>query len=90
MNSTLYQFDVSYVRMHLKENIKLKERVLYSKYRILQGFVLAKIWVRKISLFSIQNCCGFIILLKEKKTKLLILDFFVNLCELMIFKTYFV
>lgn len=84
MNSTLYQFDVSYVRMHLKENIKLKERVLYSKYRILQGFVLAKIWVRKISLFSIQNCCGFIILFKEKKTKLLILDFFVNLCELMI------
>lgn len=84
MNSTLYQFDVSYVRMHLKENIKLKERVLYSKYRILQGFVLAKIWVRKISLFSIQNCCGFIILFKETKTKLLILDFFVNLCELMI------
>lgn len=69
--------------MHLKENIKLKERVLYSKFRILQGFVLAKIRVRKISLFSIQNCCGFIILFKEKK-KLLILDFFVNLCELMI------
>lgn len=80
MNSTLYQFDVSYVRMHLKENIKLKERVLYSKYRILQGFVLAKIWVRKISLFSIQNCCGFIILFKEKKNKTINFGFF---CKLM-------
>lgn len=80
MNSTLYQFDVSYVRMHLKENIKLKERVLYSKYRILQGFVLAKIWVRKISLFSIQNCCGFIILFKEKKKKTINFGFF---CKLM-------
>lgn len=66
--------------MHLKENIKLKERVLYSKFRILQGFVLAKIWVRKISLFSIQNCCGFIILFKEKKNKTINFGFF---CELM-------
>lgn len=80
MNSTLYQFDFFLCSdTFLKKNIKLKERVLYSKFRTLQGFVLANIWVRKISsFFSIQNCCGFIILFKEKKKLLLILDFFVN------------
>lgn len=67
MNSTLYQFDVSYVRMHLKENIKLKERVLYSKFRILQGFVLAKFGSGKYHFFQFKIAVDSLFYLKKKK-----------------------